>query len=437
MFSLPLLHLVAAAAGGLLAATLVLTGAAYGVTAIRGADVTRRASDAAPGRARRPCARDRRGHAVARPLRPLVRDERLRHRRRRDRRGGAASPRGSDRGIDGRRRGRRGRARGAPPGSVHASRRHRGWSVVPGTPRGGRRAPGGVPEARRGAQPELGGGSLHRQQHRHDPPLLRARHVDRPGRHGPVEPDGCRRRERSDDLQQRPAVGPSPAGRHARPAPDRAPVLHVHVGQHRPLPDQRAAHRGDALGAGDGPRQEPVEPGLDRIPRAVHPWLRPGDGAGERSRRERPAAADRAEPAGHVRAGGTGRDAAPHLLRAASVGLGACRRQEPGVRLSLEHRKRERRRHALRGKRGDQRGVAARAALLGLEPGRPQPRDQRPGDGADEAPAAPQPGRSPRHARPVPVARRGPVPGDRPERAPRLRPGRVHHHGRACPMRRR
>ncbi len=42
MFTLPLLHLVAAVGGGLLLGSLLLTGAAYGVAAVRGADVTRR-----------------------------------------------------------------------------------------------------------------------------------------------------------------------------------------------------------------------------------------------------------------------------------------------------------------------------------------------------------------------------------------------------------
>ena len=42
LFSLPLLHLVAALAGGLLLASLCLTSASYGVAAVRGADVRRR-----------------------------------------------------------------------------------------------------------------------------------------------------------------------------------------------------------------------------------------------------------------------------------------------------------------------------------------------------------------------------------------------------------
>ena len=42
LFSLPLLHLAAALVGALLVAGLLLTGAAYGIAAVRGADVTRR-----------------------------------------------------------------------------------------------------------------------------------------------------------------------------------------------------------------------------------------------------------------------------------------------------------------------------------------------------------------------------------------------------------
>ena len=222
------------------------------------------AARAASRRPGRPFPPHHRRHPVARPLRPFLCRERRGHRRHRHRRGGAPAPCRRDGGhLGAGRRRARGRARRAPRPGDPPRRARRRRLVRP--PAGGRRRPpGGVSAARRHTQPELGGGSLHRQQHRAHQARLRPRHLAGAVLHGQGRAHGRRRRERSDDLQQRPAVGPSPAGRHPRPAPDRAPVLRLHVGRHRPLPDQRAAHRGDALGAGDGPRQEPVEPELDR-----------------------------------------------------------------------------------------------------------------------------------------------------------------------------
>jgi uncharacterized membrane protein (UPF0182 family) len=157
MFTLPMLHLAATAAGALLFVSLLLTSTAYGLAAVRGADVSRRGpllhlamlgglvlatvaaiqwlgrydlSYATNGFVTGVAASDA---AVRLPLAAVT----------------AAS-------------------------TARASCRDHRRRLVPGAPRGGCRAPDCLPEARRGAQPELGRGPLHRQQHRHDAARLRA-----------------------------------------------------------------------------------------------------------------------------------------------------------------------------------------------------------------------------------------------------------------------
>ena len=158
---------------------------------------------------------------------------------------------------------------------------------------------------------------------------------------------------------------PSPLACHARSASDRAPVLHVHVGQHRSLHHQRPAHGGHALGTGDGQRQHVV----DRVPCPLHPWVRAGDAAGQCRWRGRPAPPDHPEPARDPVARGSTGHATAHLLRAAAVDLGPRRREEQRVRLPVNDRERQRHRHALHRECRARGGFARRAPLLGLEPG--------------------------------------------------------------------
>ena len=116
--------------------------------------------------------------------------------------------------------------------------------------------PRGRPAPHGRAQPVRPGGALHPEQHRDDSTGVRP-----PGLGGSRLPRRSRAhrghdRGRGGHLPQRAAVGLPAARRHARPAPDRPPVLRLRGRRHRSLRDRRRAAPGDALRARAGPRAQ-------------------------------------------------------------------------------------------------------------------------------------------------------------------------------------
>ena len=133
------------------------------------------------------------------------------------------------------------------------------------------------------------GAAVHRQQHRDDPARLRPRRLGEPAVQGRPAADPGPGRLGGGHLPERPALGLPSAPGHARPAPDRPPVLRLHGRRHRPVHDRRPAAPGDALRARARARAEPQRDRLGEQADRVHPRHRRRDGAGQRGHQRGPA----------------------------------------------------------------------------------------------------------------------------------------------------
>ena len=193
--------------------------------------------------------------------------------------------------------------------------------------------PGGGAAVLRCPEPVRPGRALHRQQHRDDPARLWARQLVGATIPGRGRPDGGRHRGRVGHVPKRPPVGLPTAGRHARPAADRSPLLRLHRRRHGPLHHRRPRATGDAVGPGAGPRGQPGGRRLDQPADRVHPRDRHHHGPGQRGCQRGPAATAHREPATGVERRSTRRDRAAYLLRRTQQLLCRGRRPPGGVRL--------------------------------------------------------------------------------------------------------